>query len=698
MKNQTFALTALAAALLSSYAQMAAAADDELAQYIKPDESSVSLGLGNWSDKRMQQGKFDGMRDKGTYGSVDGSYVKRDDATGTWTSLYLKNLGLNNAEFGAEYEKQGDWGVSLGYSQIRREHPVTINTGLKGIGTQTQTITAVAPGAGSDVLLDLRREGTTIGMFKRFSPELEFKVNFKNEEKEGNRQWGVRAYSLLGCSSAKVAGCAALLTIPSFVAEPVNSTTRQLDVSLNYQDKALSIAGGYYGSWYNNKNSGLNVLFGTGSTEMSLPPDNQAHQLHARVNYAFTPTTRGLFKLAYTHATQNDPFMATTNNGVAAWAPLPSTGSSLNGVVDTTDMLFSLSARPMPKLSMRAELSYYDRNDKTPLRIDAISGGVNYRNNPFRFTNTKGKLEGDYRLTEDYSLSAGIDYFRQRRRLSDEIVKVNELFVPYRSSIEEKSYRFTLRRAMSEELSGSIGYSHGNRTGSSYDDVNVSVDSATITPIYLADRKRDKWKFALDWAATEKFGMQASYANARDNYPVSGVRKDGVRSGKADIFTLDANLALNDDWKANAWYSRDSNLLSLTGPVTGVTDWVEDSRDQAQSIGFGIKGKVTGALTLGANLDVTESKGEFKQNPSSASPLPNVTNRETKVALFADYAIEKNSSVRVDLISERYRTDDWQWKFSNGTDFSYATEGTRVSQNSNQSATFVGVRYSYKFQ
>ena len=685
MKKYNIALTALSAGLLSAYAQMAVAAD-ELDEYIKPDSSTVSVGIGSWSDRRMQQGKFDGMRDKGTYGIVNGDYLKRDDATGTWTSFYLKNLGLDTAEFGARYELQGDWGVKLDYSQIKREHPLTINTGLQGIGTQRQVITPVAVGAGRDVTLDLRRDGTTIGMFKRFSPEFEFRVNFKNEEKEGNRQWGVRDFPTLGATGG---------SYPAFVAEPINSTTRQLDVVLNYQDKKLSVTGGYYGSWYNNKNTRLDVI-GTaaGVTEMALPPDNQAHQLYARANYIFTPTTRGLFKLAYTHATQNDPFIATMNNNVLAWAPRASTGSSLNGVVDTTDMLMSVTARPMPKLSLRGELSYYDRNDKTAVRLVTAAT----HNNPFRFTNTKAKLEGDYRLSEIYSLKGGIDLLHQKRSISSEIVKTAELFVPYRSSVDEKTYRLDLRRAMSEELSGSIGYSYSNRTGSQYDDVSLGVDSATITPIYIADRQRDKIKLAVDWAATKDFGMQASLAYTKDNYPIKGERKDGVREGKSQIFSLDANLALNDNWKAKAWYSLESIRTNLTGPINGATDWIEDSRDHGESLGLGLDGKVSEALTLGAKFDVTVSRGDFTQTPGSASPLPAVVNRETKLHLFADYALQKNSSIRLDLISEQYRTDDWQWRFSTGAPFSYATEGTRVLNNPDESATFVGVRYTYKFQ
>ena len=627
------------------------------------------------------------MRDKGSYGTIDGTYLKRDDATGTWTSLYLKNLGLDTAEFGARYEKQGDWGVNFGYSQIKREHPLTINTGLRGIGTERQIVTPVAVGAGTDVSLDLRRDGTTLGMFKRFSPELEFRVNFKNETKEGNRQWGVRNYPTLGATGG---------SFPAFVAEPINSTTRQLDAVINYQDKKLSVTGGYYGSWYNNKNTRLDVI-GTaaGVTEMALPPDNQAHQLYVRTNYMFTPTTRALFKLAYTHATQNDPFIATMNNNVATWVPLPSARGSLDGVVDTTDMLLSVSARPLPKLSLRGELSYYDRNDKTEVRIVDRSGG---HNNPFRFTNTKAKFEGDYRLSETYSLKGGVDLFHQRRSISSDIVKTAELWVPYRSSVEEKTYRIDLRRAMSEELSGSVGYSYSKRTGSKYEDVSVGVDSATITPIYIADRERNKIKLAMDWAATKDFGLQASVAYTKDNYPTFGERKDGVREGKSQIFSLDANLAMTDDWKAKAWYSHESIRTNLTGPITGATDWVEDSRDKGQSIGLGVDGRISDGFTVGAKLDVTLSRGDFTQTPSSTSPLPAVANRESRLHLFADYALQKNSSLRIDVISERYRTDDWQWRFSTGAPFSYATEGTQVRNNPDESASFVGVRYNYKFQ
>lgn len=702
MKNRNFALTALSGALCAAFAQMAVA-EDNLAEFISPNASSISIGAGNWSDRRMQQGKYDGMRDSGTYGTLDGSYLNRDDATGTWTSLYINNLGLDTVEFGGRYEVQGNWGVELDYSRINRDNPVTINTGLLGLGTQRQTVKIVTPGAGRDVYLDLTRDGTTVSGFKRFSPELELKVSFKNEEKEGNRQWGVRTYRLLGCSSSKGAGACVDSSYPAFVAEPINSTTRQMDASLNYQDKKLSVVAGYYGSWYDNHNTRLDVI-GTaaGQVTMALPPDNQAHQAYVRANYMFTPTTRGLFKVAYTHATQDEKFIPTLNNNIASWAKLPSTGNSLNGEVNTTDVLMSLSSRAMPGLLLKADASYYERDDRTPVRVTAgTAPGTLYHNNPFDFANTKVKLEADYRLTDLFSLNGGYEYFHQKRSISDQINKAKELFVPYRKTLDEDTYRIALRSSLAEDLSGSIGYSYSDRDGSRYLDASNDVDSATISPAYIADRQRDKVKVTMDWTVNSAFGLQAVYAYSKDKYPTQGARVDGVKEGTSDIFTLDANWTINDSWKANAFYSTEYIRLRVKGPIGPapvVANWKENTLDRADTFGLGIDGKVSEALTAGAKFEMTNSYGEFKQNPSSASPLPNVENRERRLNLFGDYAIQKNSSIRLDVIYETYKTDDWQWRFATGNPFSYAIEGTRVTNDRDVSATFIGARYTYKFQ
>jgi hypothetical protein len=51
-------------------------------------------------------------------------------------------------------------------------------------------------------------------------------------------------------------------------------------------------------------------------------------------------------------------------------------------------------------------------------------------------------------------------------------------------------------------------------------------------------------------------------------------------------------------------------------------------------------------------------------------------------------------------IHERWRTDDWTWSFSTGLPFTFGTttDGTIVTAEPKQYATFLGARYIYKFQ
>lgn len=689
VRNHYFQLTTLAAALLSAYGSSALAEGDDINEYTKPD-SSISVGIGNWSKDRMHEGMYDGMRDRGSYGSVDADIVMRNDVTGTWTNLTARNLGLDSVEVGGNYEKQGDWGVSFGYSQTPRYNPVVINTGLRGIGSERQTVTAVTAGTGSDRKLEMQRDATSLGLFKNFMENWEFRVNFKNEKKEGDRQWGVRTYPTLGASGG---------SYPAFVAEPIDSTTRQLDATISYAGEKLQVTGGYYGSWYNNHNQRLDVI-GTaaGVTEMSLPPDNQAHQTYVQGSYRFTPTTRGTFRVAYTRATQDDAFMPTMNNNIASWAPKATVGQNLDGEVRTKDVMLGVTSSPMKNLSLVAKLNYWDRDDQTPVRVDASNAGntVFYHNNPFGHTKTSALMEGTYRFGNAYSVTAGLDYNHQKRDTHDSIVNTVELFVPYRNTVKETTYRLGVRRGLTDSLNGSVGYSHSKRTGSSYLAASAVVDSATITPFYVANRDRDKWKLALDWNPTETFGLQFSFTDSRDEYPTDGARVDGIRKGEAQLWSLDATYALNDDWQFNAWYSFDTNKIHQDGP-TATANWVANIDDEADTFGFGTKGHLTGKLDVGFNFDWTMSHTDYKQ--TTASPqLPSIENRISRATLYGTYTVDKRSTVRVDLIREDWETDDWSWAFRNGTSFSYATEGTRVINERGQAATFAGVRYIYKFQ
>ena len=68
--------------------------------------------------------------------------------------------------------------------------------------------------------------------------------------------------------------------------------------------------------------------------------------------------------------------------------------------------------------------------------------------------------------------------------------------------------------------------------------------------------------------------------------------------------------------------------------------------------------------------------------------------------MYADYAVQKNGSLRLDVIYEHWKTNDWSYSFAGGSPFTFGTtgataDGTYFVQDSPQNATFVGLRYKY---
>ena len=335
--KQTFKVTALAAALLSVYGPVLA----------EGPENSVSIGIGNWSNDRAQRGIYDGMRDSGAYGLLDADILKRDDATGTWLGLKARNLGLDNREIKGEWLRQGDIGGSLEYSRISRDQPFIYNTGVQGIGTTTLRVPtpSITPGTGANVELGTTRDRVTAKFFKNLGVGLNFNVSFRNETKDGTRGWG--------------RGGAA-----EFAVEPIDSTIRLLEATLNYSRDRLQLSAGYYGTSYDNANSMVTTSLTSGASPyfLSLPLDNKSHELFLNGGYNFTPTTRGTFKASYSRVTQDEGL------GNFGGTASPLAPPNLDGRLDTTLLEIGLTSRPMPKLSIVANLRYRDFADKTPVR------------------------------------------------------------------------------------------------------------------------------------------------------------------------------------------------------------------------------------------------------------------------------------------------------------------------------------------
>jgi MtrB/PioB family decaheme-associated outer membrane protein len=687
-----FRMTALAAALCAAYGTPLA---DEV-------RAEVAVGVGNWSNDRLQRGMFDGMREDGAYLLLDGSYLRRNDATGTWLGFNTRNLGLDSRELGARWERQGDIGISLDYSRIPRDHYLEINSGVVGLGTTRQIVPtpSIVPGTGSNVELGTVRDRYTVKFFKRLTEGLNFTASFRNEEKDGTRHWGRGG-------------------APEFAVEPIDYRIRIFEAALTYSRGPLQVSGGYYGTSFDNANglviTSLSSLAAASFYNLTLPLDNHSHELFVHGGYDFTPTTRGSFKASYSTAKQNE-FLPTAAAGLifpAGQAPIAGAPTHLDGQLDTTIAEIGLTSSPIRNLSILANLRYRDLKDKTPLVMVASAGGGVW-NTPWSYKNTIGKLEATYRFLQGYSLQGGIEYNTQDRW----VPTLGTLYVPFRAKLDETTYRVQLRKAMSESINGTIGYAYSKRDGGTYTLPGDPFEDL-INPLNIADRERDKWRAMVDWSPVDRFSLQFTFEDSRDEY--SGM-PFGPRDGNARLYSLDASYQLNSDWNVTAWVSRDETEAHSTGQRAtgaGVLDATKDNRlsEDGTSFGAGFRGKVFGRVKLGGDLEWFRSVSEYRQNVAligaatlfpvaggvTMVPPPDITNKLLRVKLFAAYAIQKNADIRVDLIHERWRTDDWSWSLfpaTGRTPFTYgtATDGTTVTLNPKQNSTFAGIRYIYRFE
>ncbi|SFW16175.1 MtrB/PioB family decaheme-associated outer membrane protein [Nitrosovibrio sp. Nv17] len=667
---------------LASAAQ--AGADGERLLRLTRPGGTVEIGTGYLSSDGIRFGQYSGVREEGAYGLLNVDAARRFDASGTWLRLTGRNLGFDNRELRFEHRRQGSWGYHIDFSQTPRYEPFTVHTAVTGIGSPTPAIPFPSR-PGEPHVLKTERSAVGFGVNRSFAGKLDLQLYFRNEEKDGARVFGRG-------TRPNLAG------VFEFVPEPINSTTRQFGATLGYGGKRLQVSAGYYGTVYDNRYTALDVAGGSpvgggnalnAYTPIALPPDNQSHQVFVTGGYNLTPTTRGTFKAAYTHATQNNVF---------AGVPLltPGIGTSLRGRVGTLLLQGGVTARPLPKLSLLANIRYEDRDDRTPI-LDynpLATGNYGYLgiNQPFSMKTLNARLEASYALPAGLRLTGGLDFDQRRREYGIPIV------VRHRPRTDERSYRVELRRSMSETLTGSISYIHSDRDGSGFMGTATPGYPDLVSPINLADRSRHRVRASITWTPMDPLTLQFAMSESRDDYRHPDAGRLGPQAGMSRDYALDATYTFSDAWQATLWYSRNETRLeqlSRTDPATaGGRLWAAALGNRSNSFGLSANGKPSHRLDVGSDVYYSDITDRYRQRalagPAIAS-LPNISTELVNMRLYAKYALLKNAGLRLDYIHNRFRTDEWTWT---GWTFS---DGTRLSQNPNQVVHFIGISGYYSW-
>lgn len=718
--------TVLALALLLAFAPVRAEGDVA--------DSTVYIGLRAVNGDRTDRARF------GQYNGLGGANpgvgllgfedYRRSESTGISTLLQGRDLLGETSEVRLRARQPGDWKLSADYDEQVRYDPHTINTGLAGAGSTSPQVRAIAAGTGGDVDLRIRRTSLGLAFGTWLTPEIDVAVSVKTEDRSGARLFGIG----MTCPSTIAVTCRgstgtqtgwATLLLP----EPIRANHTQVEARLTYASGALQLTGGYYGSLYNNRydllqpgvpgslNNPLGNLLplssglqGILNLPVSLPPDNQAHQFDLAGRYSFSRTTHGTFKLAYSQAVQHQDFAGSGLTGA------PVGVANLGGRVNTTQVQAALHARPLPKLALDADLRYEDREDKTPLALYNLVGTSAYTNRSLPNTKLRGTLQGRYQISADYRGTLAADYESIDRGVftaSSAVSGVSAL----RQKTDETGVRAELRRTMSETFSGAVSLVSTRRGGSNWLRPNSGLGVTEVadpaapgsglgpTAIYmptLANRQRDKIKLYADWQPSEALSVQFSAENGRDQYLApseQGLQRTGMTQGSVDLAYL-----LSEKWSLTGYVSQGNQTLHQPRPAGAILSF----SNRSTGAGVGATGKPMGKVEVGGSLGFVNDRSIYAQAlDATASPdsvallaatggLPDVVYRQTQLTLFGKYTIDKQSTVRVDLVHQQSTLRDWGYGV-NGVPYAYS-DGTTVLQQPEQRITVLAVTYLYKWR
>jgi len=740
MKRSTLLLnqTVIALSLFAAFAP-AGAQEAPGGTGLRVPESWVAVGgahsTGDARDRTIW-GQYNGLREHSNNLLLDADVVKRNDQTGFWTTFRGRDLGLETPELGLTLQSQGKWRFNIDYQQIVHHEIRTINTGMLNAGSGNPTAVVIAPGGGEDLNFEMKRRAVGLSGNMWASRGMQFEVAFRNEDKDGTRLWG-RGYDCASfvctCTQNATNTRWALLMIP----EPVNFNTKQVDARANFNGDRYLVSLGYYGSFFTNTFGNVapgvpNQLYGplgpagglrtlnpaaAGGTSlqnvlqtpMALYPDNQAHQLYVSGNYAWTQKTRSTFKLAYTHATQNEDYGSMGFTG----APVV-TRTNLGGVLDTTLAQFGITTRPTTRTTLLGNFRYEHRDDKTPIDLYNVENTVRWNNSHVSNKKMNAKVEGGYLFQNNVRATVGVDWERIDRELPGTDVDVAGLS-GLRGRTDEVTLKGELRKSISETLIGSIGASHAKRSGGDWYAVadvpaqglvqggqysySQIYNRTSTFPFHLSDRTRDALRATADWMPTERLNLQFMGQAAHDGYDPPS--QNGLRQGTYRLLSLDAAYALTEAWKLTAYGSVSDQTMNEADRA----NYVADTTNRNYAYGVNVVGRLSGVLEVGGGVTRVQDVSSYSLSPDSATSannvqqnavgLPDVTFSDTRYGVWAKYAFSKQADVLFDITRINIRLEEWSWGY-NGVPWVYS-DGTTVSLQPHQQITFATARFIYKF-
>ncbi len=625
--------------------------------YPKGTTGSVDAGVGTVTDASQKFGDYTGLERKGAFAILDGSVSHRSE-DGYYADLWGADLGLDTRRLSGTGGREGLYSFNLGYAEIPRHLTEGARTPFIGNGGRVLSLPAGFPAVDTAAMpLDSTLQSIDTGFkYKRLDLGGTFiggegwsaSLTLRHDERDGTRPAAGSFFS----------------TASQFVA-PVNETTDGAELTVAYATRQLQATLGYQFSSFRNEDSGLTwsnpffpVVPGATTGQLALAPDNQFHQLRGTAGYDISPTMRLTGELAYGRMTQNDAYLAPTENPLLAPTVPSLPAQSLDGKIDTFNAAVKLTATPMQGLRVTGSYDRDSRDNDTPVRsypvvtTDMFVGATPRNNTPFSYALDRFKLIGDYGggLPGNARITGGAEY-DMRERTYQEVVTTRETTLWGKVAAQP-----------TDKLTTWLKLAHSWRDNSVY---GTSVwfgytENPLLRKFYLADRRRNSIEGRLDYAISEAItlGFSADYAD--DDYEDSTVGLVSARSANVAVEFL---AAFSERTQGRAYFqtqqirSQQNGSEAFAGP-----DWTGRMKDNFDVLGIGVKHQVTpNKFDIGADFTISRSRSEVAvDNVLAAPPFPHANTSLETFKLYGTYVLRDNLSITGSYQYEHYDSQDWR--------------------------------------
>lgn len=614
----------------------------------------TTAGAGYQSDDSFKFGDYTGLDDDGAFfvGDVRARYsgegAMRWEAAG-------QDLGLNSRQMRLEGGWQGRLDLRLGYEELPRHLFETAGTIYTTPGSNNLVLPAGwvrAPSTAGMTALDtsLRsvdvewdRQTWDAGLSFIQSPRLRYDLDYRHVERDGKQLWG-----------------GSFLTAAAALPRPLDDETDTIEAGITYAADTWNASVAYFGSFYSNNEDRLDwenafspPAPGADDGQAALEPDNDFQQISLAGQYFGWARTRVSGRLALGRMDQDERVLPYTVNPTLAGGPLPR--SRYDGEVDTLHADLQVSSRPLPKLRLRGEFVYDDRDNDTPrdtwtyVNSDSVAAGIPRENLPYGYERYRLGLSGSYRFPFGATGQLGYQYDDFER----DFVEVD--------GTEEHEVWAELRARPVDFADLRLKYTYAERDADDYDPVGeiVPPENPRMRKYNYADRDRESLELSLTVQPHERVDLTFTGLFAEDDYNDSDL---GLNEGEYRNLTLDAGLQLAADVVLTGQLGYDEFETTQYGSQSFSTaDWSADQQDESWIAGLSLN--LPGLIErVRARIGYTyiDTTGEIDNNTSGLeSSFPDLDTSRHRFEMDVRYELNDRIDVGLAYLFEDYDVDDW---------------------------------------